>query len=176
MSRIGKKPIPLGAATVTVAGQTVTTKGKLGELTFVLHEDVSVEIENGEMTVVPKDDSRRARAMWGMTRSVLASHVHGVSSGFAKTLELVGVGYRAAMKGAAVELSLGYSHPVVFNPPKGITIACTKPTEIVISGYDPQAVGQVAAEIRSKRPPEPYKGKGVKYQGERIRRKEGKKK
>jgi large subunit ribosomal protein L6 len=178
MSRIGKKPIVLPAGvSVNVDGQVVTVKGGRGALSFTAPAEVEVRTEANQLTVSPRDaEDARSRAMWGMSRSILANNVKGVSEGFERALELVGVGYRAAMKGEAVELSLGYSHPVVYTPPKGVKIETVKPTELKLSGADRQVLGQVAAEIRSKRPPEPYKGKGVKYFGERIRRKEGKKK
>jgi large subunit ribosomal protein L6 len=177
MSRIGKKPIPVPAGvTVTLEGQTVTVKGKNGALTFQAPPEVEVKQEGAELTVSPRGTDARSRAMWGMSRSILANNVKGVSDGFERTLELVGVGYRAAMKGNDVELQLGYSNPILFVPPAGVKIETVKPTELKLSGADRQVLGQVAAEIRSKRPPEPYKGKGVRYFGERVRRKEGKKK
>ncbi|MCT8991024.1 50S ribosomal protein L6 [Chelativorans sp. SCAU2101] len=177
MSRIGKKPIPLpDGVTATVEGQTVTAKGPKGELRFVVNDEVLVKLENGAITVDPRDESKGARSKWGMSRSQIANIINGVKQGFEKRLEINGVGYRAAMQGKTLQLSLGYSHDVNYNPPEGITITVPKPTEIVVSGIDKQAVGQVAAEIRKFRGPEPYKGKGVKYADETIVRKEGKKK
>lgn len=177
MSRIGKKPIPLpDGVTATVEGQTVTAKGPKGELRFVVNDEVLVKLENGAITVDPRDESKGARSKWGMSRSQIANIINGVKQGFEKRLEINGVGYRAAMQGKTLQLSLGYSHDVNYNPPEGITITVPRPTEIVVSGIDRQAVGQVAAEIRKFRGPEPYKGKGVKYADETIVRKEGKKK
>jgi large subunit ribosomal protein L6 len=177
MSRVGKRPVPTPAGvTASVSGQVVNLKGPKGALSFHAPEEVSVSQEGGALQVSPRTDSQRARAMWGMTRAILANQVQGVAQGFERTLELTGVGYRAAMQGKTLQLQLGFSHDVNYAPPEGVTIATPKPTEIRISGIDKQAVGQVAAEIRRFRPPEPYKGKGVKYAGERIRRKEGKKK
>jgi len=177
MSRIGKRPvvIPEGV-TATVEGQTVTAKGPKGELQFVVNNEVLVKMEEGSIVVDPRDETKDARAKWGMSRTMISNIVDGVKDGFEKTLEINGVGYRAAMQGKDIQLSLGFSHEVVYKVPEGVTVACTKPTEIVVSGIDKQKVGQVAAEIRSYRPPEPYKGKGVKYADETIFRKEGKKK
>ena len=177
MSRIGKKPVTVPeGVTASLDGQTVTAKGPKGELTFVVNENVLVAMEDGVVTVNPRDDSKAARSFWGMSRTMIENIFIGVKDGYSKTLEINGVGYRAAMQGQNVQLSLGFSHDVVYSPPAGVTIACPKPTEIVISGHDKQVVGQVAAEIRAYRPPEPYKGKGVKYADEYIFRKEGKKK
>ena len=177
MSRIGKKPVDIPeGVTATVEGQTVTAKGPKGELQFVVNNEVLVKMEDGAITVDPRDESKDARSKWGMSRTMVANIMTGVKDGFEKKLEINGVGYRAAMQGQNVQLSLGFSHDVVYSPPAGVTIACPKPTEIVISGHDKQVVGQVAAEIRAYRPPEPYKGKGVKYADEYIFRKEGKKK
>jgi ribosomal protein L6, bacterial type len=177
MSRIGKKPISLPeGVTATVNGQTITAKGPKGELQFVFTEQVNVKVEDGAVVVEPCDESKDARAKWGMTRSQINNIVQGVKTGFERRLEINGVGYRAAMQGSNLSLSLGFSHDVTYVPPKGITITCPKPTEIVVSGIDKQVVGQVAAEIRAYRGPEPYKGKGVKYAEETIFRKEGKKK
>ncbi|GAA4534333.1 50S ribosomal protein L6 [Chelativorans composti] len=177
MSRIGKKPISLPeGVTATVNGQTITAKGPKGELQFVFTEQVNVKVEDGAVVVEPRDESKDARAKWGMTRSQINNIVQGVKTGFERRLEINGVGYRAAMQGSNLSLSLGFSHDVTYVPPKGITITCPKPTEIVVSGIDKQVVGQVAAEIRAYRGPEPYKGKGVKYAEETIFRKEGKKK
>jgi large subunit ribosomal protein L6 len=177
MSRIGKKPIPLPkGVTAKIDGQTVTVKGAKGELSITLVNDVVVKQGDAGLEVSPRDDSKRARSMWGMSRSLVDNLATGVSNGFSKTLEISGVGYRAAMKGKDLQLQLGYSHDVMYPVPEGIQIVCTKPTEIVISGIDKAKVGQVAAEIRRYRKPEPYKGKGVKYSNEFIFRKEGKKK
>jgi large subunit ribosomal protein L6 len=177
MSRIGKKTIAVPAGvTVTVDGQVVSVKGPKGQSSWTVIDDVVVTQENGELTVAPRDESTRARAMWGLTRTLVANMVHGVTEGFEQTLELVGVGYRAAMKGDALSLQLGFSHEVDVAPPAGVSFAVPKQTEIKISGIDKQAVGEIAAKIRRIRPPEPYKGKGVRYAGEKVRRKEGKKK
>ena len=177
MSRIGKKPVavPQGV-TASVDGQTVTAKGPKGELKFVVNDEVLVKFDNGEVAVQPRDDSKTARSKWGMSRTQIENIFNGVKDGFEKRLEITGVGYRAAMQGRNLQLSLGFSHEVVYQTPEGITISVPKPTEIVVSGIDKQTVGQVAAEIREFREPEPYKGKGVRYAGERIVRKEGKKK
>ena len=177
MSRVGKKPVPVPAGvTATVTGQTVKMKGSKGELQFVVPNLVDVELKDGAVSVQPKNQSKQARSLWGTSRAQVANLVTGVSKGFEKKLEITGVGYRAAMAGKALKLSLGYSHDIEYEIPAGITIVTPKPTEIVISGIDRQVVGQVAAEIREYRGPEPYKGKGVKYEGEFIFRKEGKKK
>jgi large subunit ribosomal protein L6 len=177
MSRVGKKPIPTPAGVaVAVSGQEVSLKGPKGALKFRAPDEVSVAHANGVITVAPRGDSKRARAMWGMARAILANQVKGVTEGFEKTLELSGVGYRAALDGKNLQLQVGFSHPIAYAPPEGVALAAPRPVEIRISGADKQAVGQVAAEIRGFRPPEPYNGKGVKYAGERIRRKEGKKK
>jgi len=177
MSRIGKQPIavPQGA-TVTLDGQTVKVKGPKGELTWSVAPEVEMKLENGELTLSPREDTPRARAMWGLSRSLVGNMVTGVTEGFERTLELVGVGYRAAMKGNALSLQLGLSHDVDVAPPAGVTFAVPKQTEIKISGIDKQVVGETAAKIRKFRPPEPYKGKGIRYAGETVRRKEGKKK
>jgi large subunit ribosomal protein L6 len=177
MSRIGKKEVPIPAGvTANVTGQTISIKGPKGTLQLLLHDDVAVKMESGAVKIDPRNDSKRARAMWGMSRSLLANVVAGVTKGFEKRLEITGVGYRAAIQGKNLQLSLGYSHDITYPIPDGIAIATPRPTEIVVSGIDKQKVGQVAAEIRDFRPPEPYKGKGVKYAGEYIFRKEGKKK
>ena len=177
MSRIGKKPVPLPqGVTATVDGQTVTAKGPKGELTFVVNDEVLVKMENGEIAVQPRDQTKVSRSKWGMSRTQIVNIVEGVKQGFEKRLEISGVGYRAALQGKNLQLALGFSHDVVYQTPEGITITVPKPTEIVVAGIDKQAVGQVAAEIRKYRGPEPYKGKGVKYAGEKIVRKEGKKK
>lgn len=178
MSRIGKLSVTAPAGVdVKVAANTLSVKGPKGELKLVLTDDVVVKVEKGEVSVQPRDaEDRRSKAMWGTTRANIQNMVTGVTAGFEKNLELVGVGYRAALKGKDLELSLGYSHPIVYKAPAGITFASAKPTEIKITGADKQTVGQVAAEIRGFRPPEPYKGKGVRKSGEFVRRKEGKKK
>jgi large subunit ribosomal protein L6 len=177
MSRIGKKAVPVPAGvTANVEGQTVKMKGPKGLLQIVLPEEVVAKLENGGVKVDPRNDTKRARSMWGTSRTLVANLVAGVTKGFEKRLEISGVGYRAAVQGKNLQLSLGYSHDVNYPIPEGIAIATPKPTEIVISGIDRQKVGQVAAEIRAYRAPEPYKGKGVKYANEFIFRKEGKKK
>lgn len=177
MSRVGKNPINVpGDVQVSIAGAILTAKGKRGELTQRLSDSVSTTVEEGKIWVRPVDQSKTARAMWGTTRSLLQSVVTGVSTGFTKDLEINGVGYRAAVQGSTLSLQLGYSHDINYPIPEGITITCEKPTSISISGASKQRVGQVAAEIRAFRPPEPYKGKGIKYLDEVILRKEGKKK
>jgi len=203
MSRIGKLPISVpSGTTVTIEGQLLKAKGPKGELSMELPEVISAELEGAELRIAPRDDIVKAanekirindekgrkkmtfaqaldpsaRTLWGTSRSNAANLVQGAAEGFKKTLELVGVGYRAQMQGKDLKLALGFSHDVVYKAPDGIDIKCAKPTEIEISGADKQTVGQVAAEIRNYRRPEPYKGKGVRYQGEYVRRKEGKKK
>jgi len=177
MSRIGKKPVAVPAGvTVTLEGQTIAVKGPTGQLSWTVIDDVLVKHENGEITLSPRDDSQRARGMWGLSRTLVDNMVHGVTQGFEQKLELVGVGYRAALKGDALSLQLGFSHDVEVAPPAGVSFVVPKQTEITISGIDKQAVGEIAAKIRRIRPPEPYKGKGVRYAGEKVRRKEGKKK
>lgn len=177
MSRIGKKPVPVpSGVTATINGQQVVVKGPKGQLSLTLIDDVTVKMGEKGIEIAPRDDSKRSRSMWGMSRTLVENLVEGVDKGFSKTLEITGVGYRAAMRGKDLQLQLGYSHDVVYQVPEGVQVACTKPTEIVVSGIDKAKVGQVAAEIRSYRKPEPYKGKGVKYAGEYIFRKEGKKK
>jgi large subunit ribosomal protein L6 len=177
MSRIGKKAIPVPqGVTVTIDGQTVTVKGPKGQLAWTVAEDIAVAQEGAELTLSKKVETTRAQAMWGLSRTLLGNMVTGVTTGFERTLELVGVGYRAQMKGSMLSMQLGYSHDVDVKAPDGITFAVPKQTEIKISGIDKQAVGELAARIRRMRPPEPYKGKGVRYQGEAVRRKEGKKK
>ena len=177
MSRIGKKPvaIPTGV-TAAVEGQTVKMKGPKGALALVLPDDVTVKMDKGAIKVDPRGETQRARAMWGTSRTLVANLVTGVTKGFEDKLEITGVGYRAAVQGKNLQIALGYSHDVVYPIPEGIAIVTPKPTEILITGIDKQKVGQVAAEIRGFRPPEPYKGKGVRYAGEYIFRKEGKKK
>ena len=177
MSRIGKKPIAIPSGiTANVEGQTVKVKGPKGALQVVLHDDVTVKLEGGRIKVDPRADTKRARSQWGTSRTLIANLIAGVTKGFEQRLEINGVGYRAAVQGKNLQIALGYSHDVVYPIPEGITIAAPRPVEIVITGSDRQKVGQVAAEIRDYRPPEPYKGKGIKYAGERIFRKEGKKK
>ncbi|MEH6950898.1 50S ribosomal protein L6 [Nitrobacter sp. NHB1] len=177
MSRIGKRPVTVpSGVTATVEGQTVRMKGPKGQLEFVVHSDVEVKLENGAVKVAPRYETNRAQALYGTARAQVANLVAGVTKGFEKKLEIVGVGYRAALQGKTLQLALGYSHDVSYAIPEGITVAVPKPTEITIAGNDAQRVGQVAAEIRGYRPPEPYKGKGVKYADEFIFRKEGKKK
>jgi len=176
MSRIGKLPVEGGKATLSLADRVLTAKGPKGELTLTVVDDVNVEVSDNSVTFTPKDESKRARAMWGTMRARAQNMVIGVTDGYEKELELVGVGYRAQMQGSDVKLSLGFSHDVIYKAPEGISLSSTKPTEVKIAGADKQAVGQVAAEIRKYRPPEPYKGKGIRYAGEQVRRKEGKKK
>jgi len=177
MSRVGKKAVAVpSGVTASIEGQTVKVKGPKGALQLVLHDDVAASMEKGAIKVDPRDESKRARAMWGTYRALVANLVHGVTQGFERKLEITGVGYRAAVQGRNLQLQLGYSHDVSYPIPDGITIVTPRPIEIVISGIDRQRVGQVAAEIRGYRPPEPYKGKGVRYAGEYIFRKEGKKK
>lgn len=177
MSRIGKKAItvPQGV-TASVTGQTVRMKGPKGELSYVLPDDIEGKLENGEIKVDPREKTQRARSMWGLSRSMVQNLAQGVTQGFERKLEIEGVGYRASVQGKNLVLALGYSHDVNYAIPQGITITTPKPTEILIAGSNKQQVGQVAAEIREWRPPEPYKGKGVRYAGEFIFRKEGKKK
>jgi large subunit ribosomal protein L6 len=177
MSRIGKKPVAIpDGVTATVDGQTVTAKGPKGELKYVVNDEVLVAMEDGAVSVEPRDQSKDARSKWGMSRSMIQNIVDGVKDGFERKLEINGVGYRAAMQGKNIQLSLGFSHEVVYQVPEGVTAATPKPTEIVLTGIDKQQLGQVASEIRKYRSPEPYKGKGVKYAEETIIRKEGKKK
>ncbi|MBM6580330.1 50S ribosomal protein L6 [Microvirga sp. BT689] len=177
MSRVGKKPVPVpSGVTASVDGQMVKVKGTKGELSFLVPEEVSVALEDGAVAVNPRDESKTARAKWGMSRAQVANLVEGVSKGFEKRLEINGVGYKAAVAGKVLKLSLGYSHDIDYAIPAGVTITTPKPTEVVVAGIDKQVVGQTAAEIREYRGPEPYKGKGVKYSDEFIFRKEGKKK
>jgi large subunit ribosomal protein L6 len=177
MSRIGKKPIEIpSGVTLTLDGQTVSVKGPKGQLSWTVVEEVEIKQEDGVLTLSPRDDSQRARSMWGLSRTLVGNMVDGVTKGYEETLELVGVGYRAAMKGNALSMQLGFSHDVDIPAPQGISFAVPKQTEIKISGIDKQLVGETAARIRRIRPPEPYKGKGVRYAGEQVRRKEGKKK
>ncbi|HEX8318400.1 50S ribosomal protein L6 [Longimicrobium sp.] len=175
MSRIGRRPIPVPAGVdVTIDGNTVSVKGPRGELSRTLHSDVIVRRQDGEILVERPSDEPRFRALHGLSRTLVANMIDGVTTGFTKTLEIVGVGYRAETKPFGLTLSLGYSHPIEYKAPEGITLRAATPTVVEVSGTNKEVVGQVAAEIRSLRPPEPYKGKGVKYQGEVIRRKAGK--
>ena len=177
MSRIGKKPVELpSGVSASLSGQTVVVKGPKGSHTFTATDDVTIKIEDNIVTVTPRGKSKRALQQWGMSRTMVANMVQGVSGGFKKELEINGVGYRAQMQGNTLKLNLGYSHDVDFEVPAGVTVTTPKQTEIVIEGSDPQLVGQVAANIREWRAPEPYKGKGIKYKDEYIFRKEGKKK
>src|SRR5476651_1275143 len=177
MSRVGKKPVLVPAGvTAKLDGHTVAVKGAKGELKFTAPDEVDVKVEGNLISIDPRGDSKRARAMWGTSRSMIQNLVVGVTKGFEKKLEINGVGYRAAVAGKNLQLSLGFSHDVIYPIPAGVTIVTPKPTEISIAGIDKRQVGQVAAEIRAYRGPEPYKGKGVKYAGEFIFRKEGKKK
>jgi len=177
MSRVGKKPVAVpSGVTATIDGQQVRVKGSKGELSFVVPSEVNVAMGEGGVTVDPRDGTKDARSKWGMSRAQIANIVEGVSKGFEKRLEINGVGYRAAVAGKVLKLSLGYSHDIDYEIPAGVTITTPRPTEIIVTGIDKQRVGQTAAEIREYRGPEPYKGKGVKYAGEFIFRKEGKKK
>ena len=177
MSRIGKKAVEIPAGvTLTLEGQTVTVKGPKGQLAWTIVDEIEIKLEDKELTLTPRDDSKRAKSMWGLSRTLVANMVHGVTQGYEESLELVGVGYRAAMKGSALSIQLGFSHDVDVPAPAGISFAVPKQTEIKIAGIDKQLVGETAAKIRRIRPPEPYKGKGVRYLGEKVRRKEGKKK
>lgn len=177
MSRVGKNPVEIPSGVeVAIAEDVLTAKGSKGTLTVSLHEAVNVTQENGTIVVAPRDDSKRARTMWGTMRSLINNAVVGASDGFAVRMEISGVGYRAAVQGKTLNLQLGYSHDINYPIPDGISIRCERPTLIEVSGADKHQVGQVASEIRGYRPPEPYKGKGIKYEGEYIARKEGKKK
>ena len=177
MSRIGKNPVAIPSGVqVELSGETLTAKGRLGALSVALTNEVTATVADGQVTIAPKDESKRARAMWGTTRALVNNMITGVANGFTRNLEINGVGYRAAVQGNALNLQLGYSHDINYPIPSDVKIACERPTAITITGADRQRVGQVAAEIRSLRPPEPYKGKGIKYADEVIRRKEGKKK
>ena len=175
MSRIGKLPIPVPAGvTVSIDGQSVAVKGPKGELSLTVSEPIKATLEGETVIVSRPDDEAKSKSLHGLTRTLIANQVHGVSQGFSKSLEIVGTGYRAAAKGSSVELALGFSHPVVINPPAGITLTVEGNNKIVVSGVDKQAVGEMAANIRKLRKPEPYKGNGIRYEGERVRRKAGK--
>ena len=177
MSRVGKHPVPIPAGvTIDLKGQHLKAKGKRGELQFTVHDDVSIVREGDALVFQPRTETRRARMQWGTARNMVSNVVRGVSDGFTINLEINGVGYRAAAEAKVLKLQLGYSHDIEYPIPAGIAIKTAKPTEIEITGFDKQQVGQVAAEIRAMRGPEPYKGKGIKYAGEKILRKEGKKK
>jgi large subunit ribosomal protein L6 len=177
MSRVGKHPVAIPSGVeVQMSGQTLSAKGGLGTLRLVVSNEVTAAIADGAVTIAPKNDTKRARAMWGTTRALVNNMVNGVATGFSVTLEINGVGYRAAVQGNSLNLQLGYSHEIAYPIPSDVKILCERPTLIRISGADRQRVGQIAAEIRAYRPPEPYKGKGIKYSTETVRRKEGKKK
>ena len=177
MSRVGRTPVAVPAGVeVEIAGSTVTAKGKLGQLSLLLADEVEARLEQGKLWLKPRAEGKRARMLWGTYRSLLNNLINGVAKGFSVGLEIQGVGYRAQVQGKNLQLQLGFSHEVRYPIPEGITIKCDKPTSMTISGADRQRVGQVAAEIRAMRGPEPYKGKGIRYQGEAVRRKEGKKK
>lgn len=177
MSRVGKNPVKVpSGVTVNVSGQEVTAKGKLGQLSMVVSKDVEALLDGDSVLLKPRDESKRSRMLWGMTRNMIRNMVNGVATGYTVNLEINGVGYRAAVQGKVLNMQLGYSHDINYPIPEGIAIKCEKPTAISISGADRQKVGQVAAEIRGYRKPEPYKGKGIKYDHETILRKEGKKK
>jgi large subunit ribosomal protein L6 len=175
MSRIGKKPVPIpSGVTANVEGQTVKVKGPKGALQLVLHGDVAATMDQGAIKVDPRNETKRARAMWGTYRALVANLMTGVTKGFEERLEINGVGYRAALNGNKLTLNLGYSHPVEIDPPEGISFELENPTRLAVVGIDKELVGQVAAQVRSSRKPEPYKGKGVRYAGEQVRRKAGK--
>jgi len=177
MSRIGKKPVALpSGVTATVSGQSIEVKGPKGVRSFTATDDISLAVEDNTVTVTPRGTSKRARQQWGMSRTQVANCIQGVTEGFKKELEITGVGYRAQVQGKVLKLSLGYSHDVDFDIPEDVTIQAPKPTEVVVEGIDQQVVGQIAANIRAWRAPEPYKGKGIRYRDEFIFRKEGKKK
>jgi len=177
MSRIGKYPVTIPSGVeVQLAGQTLTAKGQLGALSLMLSNEVTTSIVDGAVSVAPKNDTKHSRAMWGTTRALINNMVTGVSTGFSVNLEITGVGYRAQVQGGILNLQLGYSHDIPFPIPADVRITCERPTVISVSGADRQRVGQIAADIRAYRPPEPYKGKGIKYATETVRRKEGKKK
>ena len=177
MSRVGKHPVAVPSGVeVQISGQTLSAKGSLGTLRLVVSNEVTAAIADGAVTIAPKNETKHARAMWGTTRALVNNMVNGVSKGFSVTLEINGVGYRAAVQGSTLNLQLGYSHDIAYPIPSDVNIVCERPTLIRVSGADRQRVGQIAAEIRAFRPPEPYKGKGIKYSTETVRRKEGKKK
>ncbi len=177
MSRIGKRPVEMPSGVeAKLSGQTIEVKGPKGTRSFTATDDVTIKVEDGAITVTPRGTSKRARQQWGMSRSMVENLVTGVTTGFRKELEISGVGYRAQMQGNDLKLALGYSHDVIFSVPEGVTVTAPKQTEITVEGIDQQLVGQVAANIREWRAPEPYKGKGIRYKGEYIFRKEGKKK
>jgi large subunit ribosomal protein L6 len=177
MSRIGKKTVAIPAGvTLTLDGQSVTVKGPKGQLSWTVVDEIEVTKGDDGLSFTPRNDSQRSRGMWGLSRTLVANMVQGVTEGYTETLELVGVGYRAALKGTALSMQLGFSHDVDIPPPQGITFTVPRQTAIIVSGIDKQLVGEIAARIRKIRPPEPYKGKGVRYAGEKVRRKEGKKK
>jgi len=177
MSRVGKYPVEIPAGVqVAIAGRTLSAKGKLGELKLELTDHVEANVDGNKVVVQPRGDARQARMMWGTTRALVANMVKGVSDGYARSMEITGTGFRAAVQGKNLVMNLGYSHDVIYPVPDGIKITCERPTAIKVEGVDKRQVGQVAAEIRGFRPPEPYKGKGVRYTDEVIRRKEGKKK
>ncbi|MEM7546055.1 MAG: 50S ribosomal protein L6 [Pseudomonadota bacterium] len=177
MSRIGKRPVEMpSGVSAAVSGQTIEVKGPKGTRSFTATDDVDISVEDGSISVKPRGMSKRARQQWGMTRTQVSNLVTGVTDGFTKELEIQGVGYRAQMQGRTLKLSLGYSHDVDYEIPEGVNVVCAKPTEIAVSGIDQQVVGEVAAKIREWRKPEPYKGKGIRYKGEFVFRKEGKKK
>ncbi len=177
MSRVGKNPVAVpNGVEVQLSGQMLSAKGSLGTLHLVVNNEVTASITDGAVTIAPKNDTKRARALWGTTRALVSNMVTGVSRGFSVNLEINGVGYRAAVQGNTLNLQLGYSHEIAYPIPDGVRITCERPTAITVSGADRQRVGQIAAEIRAYRPPEPYKGKGIKYATETVRRKEGKKK
>ncbi|KNG92270.1 50S ribosomal protein L6 [Pseudaestuariivita atlantica] len=177
MSRIGKKPVELpSGVSAAISGQTIEVKGPKGTQSFTATDDVTLTVEDNVVKVEPRGKSKRARQQWGMSRTIVANMVHGVTSTFKKELEIQGVGYRAQLQGNTLKLNLGLSHDVNFEVPSDVTVTVPKPTEIIVEGHDPQLVGQVAANIREWRRPEPYKGKGIRYKGEYIFQKEGKKK
>lgn len=177
MSRIGKHPVTIPSGVdVQLSGQTLTAKGRLGALSLVVSSEVNTSVVDGTITIAPKNDTKLSRAMWGTTRALINNIVTGVSTGFSINLEITGVGYRAQVQGNTLNLQLGYSHDVPFPIPDDVRITCERPTVITVSGADRQRVGQIAADIRAYRRPEPYKGKGIKYATETVRRKEGKKK
>jgi large subunit ribosomal protein L6 len=177
MSRIGKHPVAVPSGVqVQLSGQTLTARGSLGSLSLIVSDEVTATIADGKVTIAPKSETKQSRAMWGTMRALVNNMVTGVSNGFSVTLEINGVGYRAAVQGNTLNLQLGYSHDIAFPIPSDVKIGCERPTVITVSGADRRRVGQVAAEIRAYRPPEPYKGKGIRYSTETVRRKEGKKK